>query len=97
MAEPVITAIPADTWTKVATNVTCVNIGILTEANIKYMWTYRLTGNPAPAAKGEGVIITPPYRPFASSENIDFYIYSEGAAGSVRVDVDFQAPYLIDA
>lgn len=92
MANPVITAVPANAWTKVATNVLAGQIHRISNAPNVYLQTYRLTGGGAPTLKSEGVIafqrgdIT---EQISASAAIDVYMWADGGggAGSVRVDV----------
>jgi len=97
MANPVITAVTKGAWVKVATNVTCVNVQILNTLPSAYSWTYRATGDPAPTLATEKVPLEFPGRDFASQNDFDLYVWCDGDNGSVRVDVDFQSEYLINA
>lgn len=89
MANPVITACPADTWTKVATNVYRGQVHLISFSPNKYLHTYRDTGEAAPSASTEGVPVSDSSLPIIadSTEPIDVYIYAIGVAGSVRVDL----------
>jgi len=49
MANPVLTACPADQWTPVAINVTTGLIHIFKKTNTRYYQTYRDTGGGAPS------------------------------------------------
>ena len=98
MTNPVITAVAAGGWVKVATNVTCV--GAMPLKQLPYMYTYRDTGDPAPTLTTEGAKLPAVGRSFSSPTAFDLYIWctdAGGTAGSIRVDVGFQAEYLIDA
>jgi len=86
---PVMVSCPADTWTKVATNVTAGYIlKKLTTPNV-YLQTWRATGVAAPTDKSEGIpiFIEDGDNKIESSFAIDVYIYPVGAAGKVRRDV----------
>jgi hypothetical protein len=87
MANPAIVACPADTWTKVATNVQVGNVWLMNTNPALYLQTYRLTGEAAPTLKSEGVRVNQPGTDIDSSPGIDVYIYAVKNAGSVRVDV----------
>lgn len=87
MADPAITALVADTWTKVATNVTGGLIHILDNTPKAYIHTYRDTGGLAPTTTVEAVGFTGVTEEISASAGIDVYIMAVGAAGSVRVDL----------
>ena len=91
MPNPSIVACTKDTWVKVATGVASGQVHIIRTVgssgeNLVYLQTYRVTTDPAPTLRSEGV-------PFygsvdiESSFDIDVYVMATGAAGSVRVDV----------
>lgn len=88
MAAPVEVAIPADTWTEVATDVTTgqVHRKITT---VSYLQTYRPTGGAIPTDQDEGVPAFVGGLPeeINSSDPIDVYIFAIGKAGNVRVDL----------
>jgi hypothetical protein len=86
MANPVIVACPADAWTKVATNVTAGNVYVL-DQSVEYLSTYRMTTDPAPTARTEGIKLDPPGQPISAAAGIDVYVYAITNAGSVRVDL----------
>ncbi len=90
MANPVFVDCPADTWTKVATNVVVGQIKrVITVA--KYLGTYRTTGDSAPTLQSEGSSIflkgNSGYEKIEAKTGIDVYIFSIRKAGRVRVDV----------
>lgn len=89
MANPIIVACSADTWTKVATNVTTGQVHIKNTRPVVYLHTYRMTGDAAPAAgdSSEGVQFDGPSTPISAAAAIDVYIMPRDVAGSVRVDV----------
>jgi hypothetical protein len=87
MADPLVIAIPENTWTKVATNVTNGMVHLLTASRGIYLQTYRLTGEAAPTLVSEGVRIFDNEAEISSESSIDVYIYCQGEAGSVRVDI----------
>lgn len=97
MADPVVTAVAAGAWVKVATNVTSVNVTPLISVPAAYSWTYRATGGAAPTLANEKLPLNFSGRNFSSPDAFDLYVWCDVAAGSVRVDVDFQSEYLIDA
>lgn len=89
MADPVFVDLPADTWVKVATSVIS---GQIRRKDLRptYLQTYRDTGEAAPTLKSEGVRAFdefPNREPIESINLIDVYLYSEGIAGRVRVDL----------
>lgn len=89
MADPVIVACPKDVWTKVATNQTTGMIHILKTDSNSYAWTYRDTGEAAPAlptTKPEAVPFNPALQ-ISASAGIDVYVMPSGEDGSVRVDL----------
>lgn len=89
MADPAITAIPKDVWTKVATNVTTGMIHILNVDPNNYLYTYRDTGGGAPAnptTDPEAVPFNPALQ-ISAAAGIDVYVMTRGVNGSVRVDL----------
>lgn len=86
MADPVITAIPVDTWVKVATGVTTGMVHILKTDPDRYVWTYRDTLGAAPTDDSESVPFNPALQ-ISASAAIDVYVKTKGEAGSVRVDL----------
>lgn len=87
MANPVIVACPADTWTKVATAVQVGNVWTKDVPKGGLLQTYRITTNPAPTDLTDAMPIAQPGIPINSSFSIDVYIFAKNGAGSVRVDV----------
>ena len=92
MADPAITALTVDVWTKVATAVAAGQVHILETAgsegeSLIYLQTYRTTGGTAPTLKTEGIPLNKLSTPIESSFSIDVYIMATGADGTVRVDV----------
>ena len=88
MANPVIVDCPADTWTKVATNVTTGQIH-KKKYNAKYIQTYVLTGQAAPTNNDLAVPIFTggcSSAAISAASAIDVYLKPLGIAGSVRVD-----------
>jgi len=90
MSNPVFVDCPANTWTKVATNVVVGQIWrVITTA--KYLNTYKTTGDSAPTLRSEGtpIFVTgePDHEEISANTGIDIYIYSIRKAGRVRVDV----------
>lgn len=94
MANPAVTEIPKNVWTKVATNVTAGFISICdsdkSKAPTKYLQTYRATGDTTPIATGEGVLMFqqhPETEEIKSSFAIDIYLMARSVDGELRVDV----------
>jgi len=89
MANPVSVTCTADTWVKVATNVTSGNIGKQSNLPDKYVRTYKLTGEAAPTDDDEaGPIFTCcDSATIGHSVAIDVYIKAIGAAGAVVVEL----------
>ena len=86
MADPVPTACPVDTWTKVATNQTSGMVYILKKTAL-YFFTYRDTGGDAPTDLSEAVSMQMPGAKISAPAGIDVYIYCKREAGEVRVDL----------
>lgn len=86
MADPVIVACTADTWVKVATNVTTGFVWIM-KTGPTYMQTYRDTGEAAPGNDNDAVVMPAPGMPISASAGIDVYIKARNVVGSVRVDL----------
>ena len=87
MAAPAIVALPANTWAKVATNVTGGIIIVQSPATLSYIQkTYVATGSAAPTNMTAAV----PVRSYETTINvaaaIDVYYYSS-VAGSVLVAI----------
>ena len=89
MANPVIVAVPAGVFTKVATNVTTGQIHRLLTSPALYLQTYRLTGEAAPTLKSEGALAfeLSHVENISASVAIDIYLWAIDNAGSVRVDL----------
>lgn len=87
MANPAIIAIPADTWTIVATNVTKGQVQILDPTNNDWYFTYRDTGDPAPTTEVPEVKLDFQNTPIENLTAIDVYVYVKNNAGRVRVDL----------
>ena len=88
MANPVFTDITANTWTKIATNVTSGKIRIVTRS-ASYLSTYRITGDGPPLDKSDGfqIFTKEDFEDILSSFAIDVYLYCPEKAGRVRVDL----------
>lgn len=86
MANPTIKNCTADTWVKVATNVTAGLVHMIDKKPSMYLHTYRMTGNAAPLSRVGGVVCDQTEIIEASAE-IDVYIYAVKNAGKVRVDL----------
>lgn len=87
MADPVIVALAADTWTIVATGVTSGQVWIREKPPIRYLHTYVMTGNPAPTDNSKAVPFYNEMIPISASAAIDVYVKAVNVAGEVRVDL----------
>ncbi len=88
MTAPSVHTITADTWVKVATNITtCVIWKMSSKPNV-YMQTYRMTGGAAPTDLSDAVPIFQgiDYMTITAAAAIDVYIYAKNVNGKVRVD-----------
>jgi hypothetical protein len=85
MANPLVTSLVADTWTKVATNVTSGYAWIL-RSGVGYLYTYRMTGQAAPADLNDAVQFEVPGIQIVANAAIDVYVRSVGDAGKIRFD-----------
>jgi len=84
MANPVMVNVPANAWTKVATNVTS---GVIYNiSNLPLFQTYRMTGDPAPTSREEGVDIGDGEAEILSGDGIDIYLWSN-SEGKIRLDI----------
>ena len=89
MANPVFVTCAKNVWTKVATNVQTGFVHKVGGASNGYLHAYRDTGDAAPTLETEGVdafenSIT---ESILATAGIDVYIFSQKAAGKVRVDL----------
>jgi hypothetical protein len=88
MANPVLVDCPEGQWTKVATDIQSGAVHIVSTDPDRYTYTYRDTGETAPATFAEAV-------PFDKSitfggpevTGLDVYVWPLGAAGKVRADI----------
>jgi len=89
MANPIAVPCPANTWTKVLTNVTEGQIKKRLKTPNVYLSTYKMTGEAAPTlqSKGTPIFIESNSEKIENVAAIDVYIYPIGAAGSVFVEV----------
>jgi hypothetical protein len=97
MADPLGIAVTANTWTKIATNVTVGKVWLLSGKPQRYYVTYRDTGGTAPTglpaaedAIGFDTIDEEgsyPSMPISAGSGIDVYIYPTVNNGKVRVDL----------
>lgn len=78
---------PANTWVKVATDVTSGWVHTMEGAPSHYVHTYRDTGDAAPTVTEEGVAFNGFSEPITSSVGIDVYVMALTAPGVVRVDL----------
>lgn len=86
MANPVIVAVAADQWVKVATNVTSGTVHTLGPTDGEWYQTYKLTGEAAPIDDPE-VKLVQPSQSIDALVAIDVYIYHKSESGRVRVDL----------
>lgn len=88
MANPQFISLPAGLWLPVAINVTAGQIHKVLSGPT-YLQTYRMTGQAAPTLKSDGVIwdALQNHLEISASAEIDVYIWCDGAAGRVRVDL----------
>lgn len=91
MASSFVTC-PANAWTKVATAVTTGTIHKVSAAPSIYLQAYVATGGAAPVGRGVGVpafkdSITGDTSEISDSSAIDVYLWADGVAGEVRVDI----------
>lgn len=86
MADPVITLIPADTWTKVATAVTSGFIHILSPTDKEWYQTHKDTGGSVPTEEPE-VKLNFQSEAISSLSSIDVYVYHKNSDGRIRVDL----------
>lgn len=86
MADPTLVAItPANTWVKVATNVTGGFVEVI-NVSVEYVCTHRDTGNPAPTTRADGVDLEGARR-IESDVGIDVYVMALGDVGEVKVSL----------
>lgn len=85
-SNPVIVACPADTWVNVATGVLTGVVHALSTEPHRYVHTYRVTTDPAPADDTEAVPFSEQHV-ISADTAIDVYIKAIGGDGSVRVDL----------
>jgi len=86
MAAPVNVSCTANTWVKVATNVTSANIWRFDISGTIMLQTYVLTGAAAPSDETTAVEVDRPGFSFQNSVGADIYIKSKVKTGAVRVD-----------
>lgn len=82
--DPTEVAIPANTWTKVLTNVKTCSISILYPTNNEWYWTQNATGTGLPVETPQ-VKLNFQTSELDSDVLIDFYVYVKESAGKVRV------------
>lgn len=89
MADPTRVTCTANTWKKVASNVTSGQVGKLNKRPNLYLQTYRMSGNAAPTSGTEGipVFVNSDSEEISAAAGIDIYIMAVGNDGEVRVDV----------
>lgn len=87
MANPQIIDCPADEWTEIATGVTTGLVHVKQGTDAVWLQTYRLTGEAAPTDKIDAIALEKPTDEIGANAPIDVYVYPEGKAGKVRVDL----------
>jgi hypothetical protein len=91
MATPTFVDLPADTWTKIATNVTTGQVHLVdTSPNVIRSTYIQPTGGAEPAdnpALGVPVFEDGNTEPISFSSGADVYLRPEGEASRVRVDI----------
>ena len=91
MSTPAFTALPADTWTKIATNINQGQMHLTDNSPNVVRYTYiQPTGAAAPAddaALGIPVFEQGTTESLSFSTGADVYLRPEGVASRVRVDV----------
>jgi len=87
VSNPVIVVCPEGQWTIVATGDSGQIHKMINGPN--YLQTYRPTGGGAPTLRSEGVLIFENYisADISFGAIADIYIWCEGGAGQVRVDL----------
>lgn len=94
VGDPEVITCPANRWTKIATNVWFGTVSKLYDDDeiadpTGYLQTYRVTGEPAPTSKAEGVVCfeTGNFELILSWWGIDVYVWAIGQEGKVRVNL----------
>jgi len=85
MANPEKKNLPADTWVRVAQNVTT-GFVFVKKYGPKYITTYRMTGNSAPSHIKTAVPVSDSFN-IESDDPIDVYVMAQNKAGEVIVCV----------
>ena len=83
--DPIEKAIPADEWTKIATNVKTGSVSILNPTNDDWYWTQRATGEAAPTTEEPEVKLEFQTSIISETVEVDIYVYVKNKAGRVRV------------
>jgi hypothetical protein len=88
MADPVVVAIPADTWTKVsgAAGITSGQFDILKSGPNAYYRTYNAFGTGLPANNSTALIFFDNFQ-FENATLSDVYVKAVGAAGSILASI----------
>jgi len=86
MPNPIYVNCPEGEWTPVAI---AVRNGVVhvQKSDAEYYETYKVTGDPVPTSKAEGVRMFPAGGIISCSEKCDIYIWCTGSSGKVRVDL----------
>jgi len=87
MANPVLVALPLNTWTKVATNVTNGMIYVKQYQPTDYVYTNVTTGGAAPTDESVSVILRSWTLAISSTSSIDVYMKCVSQVGAVVVNL----------
>ena len=86
MADPLAVVCLEGVWTRVALSVKDGNVALKND-HIKYLQTYRETGEDAPSDLSDAMPVRGDGSPIASNTAIDVYIYAQTGDGEVIVSV----------
>ena len=81
----VVSITPADTWVKVASNVTFGVIEVINQV-VEYACTHRDAAGPAPTDRDDAVDLEG-YREINNDAGIDVYVMAIGGVGEVKVSL----------
>lgn len=89
MANPINISTPNGVWTSVAQNTTLAFVRVKQDGQLRYLYTYRLTGDATPSddTGAQSVALDKHSIRFSHSDPIDCYVKAVGAAGEVLVMV----------
>jgi acyl-coenzyme A synthetase/AMP-(fatty) acid ligase len=88
MPDPIRIVCHKDVWTPVALDQIMGYLYPMDKRPSMYLYTSRMTGNPAPTERSEGVPIftNKDYKFIIALDAIDLYVMAVGADGAVRYD-----------